>query len=296
MVLRGETPARDARPRPRAGAARRRRALPRRRALRRRAAPARAWWPWLLAARRRDRARDRRLVPLRQRPGPDRRERAGRGAQLHRASSRERRRPDHRATGSRPKVTGCRTPTSAAVRLRAVADRGDGLPKGSIVTIMVSTGKKKVTVPIVVGKSQLTNAVAELTQRGPEGEERRRALGQAVGHRHRPGPAPGHVARRGRVGADQLLEGAEAGRRAARRRPRPTSRRRAAAPGRRLRRRARRMSRATSRPGVVTPGCRRGTRRRRKGSTVTLSVSNGPQTVQLPDVTGQTRGGRAARP
>ena len=41
---------------------------------------------------------------------------------------------------------------------------GTRLPKDSIVTVLVSTGKPKVTVPFVVGKSRDT-AVAELTQR-----------------------------------------------------------------------------------------------------------------------------------
>ena len=42
---------------------------------------------------------------------------------------------------------------------------GTRLPKDSIVTVLVSTGKPKVSVPFVVGKSRDT-AVAELTQRG----------------------------------------------------------------------------------------------------------------------------------
>ncbi len=44
---------------------------------------------------------------------------------------------------------------------------GTRLPKDSIVTVIVSTGKPKVTVPFVVGKSRDT-AVAELTQRDLE--------------------------------------------------------------------------------------------------------------------------------
>ena len=42
---------------------------------------------------------------------------------------------------------------------------GTSLAKGGIVTVLVSTGKKKVTVPNVVGK-QLTDAVATLTRAG----------------------------------------------------------------------------------------------------------------------------------
>ncbi|MCZ7589390.1 MAG: PASTA domain-containing protein [Gaiella sp.] len=44
-------------------------------------------------------------------------------------------------------------------------DAGTKQPKGSLVTILVSSGKPKVTVPALVGKSRDT-AVAELTQRG----------------------------------------------------------------------------------------------------------------------------------
>ena len=44
-------------------------------------------------------------------------------------------------------------------------EEGTRLPRGSMVTVLVSTGKPKVTVPFVVGKSRDT-AVAELTQRG----------------------------------------------------------------------------------------------------------------------------------
>jgi hypothetical protein len=38
----------------------------------------------------------------------------------------------------------CRTRTSSRVRLRAGARRGHRSPKGSIVTILVSSGKKKI--------------------------------------------------------------------------------------------------------------------------------------------------------
>ena len=55
---------------------------------------------------------------------------------------------------------------------------GTRLPKGSIVTILVSTGKPKVSVPFVVGKSRDT-AVAELTQRDLEATVRRGQLGAA---------------------------------------------------------------------------------------------------------------------
>ena len=54
----------------------------------------RAWWPWLLAAARGDRARARRLAPLRQHPRPDRRQRARRGRPLHGHPREERGRAD----------------------------------------------------------------------------------------------------------------------------------------------------------------------------------------------------------
>ncbi|MBA2294419.1 MAG: Stk1 family PASTA domain-containing Ser/Thr kinase [Actinobacteria bacterium] len=46
---------------------------------------------------------------------------------------------------------------------------GTRLPKGSLITVFVSTGKPKVSVPFVQGKSRDT-AVAELTQRGLEAD------------------------------------------------------------------------------------------------------------------------------
>ncbi len=71
-----------------------------------------------------------------------------------------------RADGFEPNVI--RRPNADAPRTEAYAqepDPGTRLPKGSIVTVYVSTGKPKVTVPFVVGKRRDT-AVAELTQRG----------------------------------------------------------------------------------------------------------------------------------
>ena len=88
----------------------------------------------------------------------------------------------------------------------------------------------------VVGK-QLTDAVATPDTGRPEREERRRPVGQAVQHRHGPGSEVGDVSRRGSHRPHQLLDWAEAGRRAARRRARLLDGA-PAAPGRRLRRRA----------------------------------------------------------
>ena len=91
-----------------------------------------------------DRARRRRLVPLRQRPGSDRREQAARRPAVHGHPRGARRRPDHRATGSSRTCAGCRTATSppgSSSTSRPV--EGTGLARGGIVTILVSTGQEE---------------------------------------------------------------------------------------------------------------------------------------------------------
>ena len=123
-------------------------------------------------------------------------------------------------------------------RLRAVADRGDEPREG-----------RDRHDPGLDGQEDRDRAgrrrqAAHGCSRGAdagraEREERRRPVGQAVGHRDRPGSAGRHVARRRRDRADQLLDRAEAGRRAARRRARLLDGA-PAAPGRRLRGRAHR--------------------------------------------------------
>ena len=116
---------------------------------------------------------------------------------------------------------------------------GTRLPKDSIVTVLVSTGKPKVTVPFVVGKSRDT-AVAELTQRDLDAtvvevnSERQLRRGDGAE------PPRGHRAGLRLVRADQRLEGPEADRRAERRRLELRARRRTAPVGRVHRRSGRR--------------------------------------------------------
>ena len=104
----------------------------------------RAWWPWLVALGRGGRARRDRLVRLRRRPRPDRRERADRGRQLHRHPRGERRRPDRRRrvrgegrpaaerrraaevrlpAGARARVPGCRRTASSRCSSRSASRR-----------------------------------------------------------------------------------------------------------------------------------------------------------------------------
>ena len=116
-------------------------------------------------------------------------------------------------------------------------------------------------VPSLVGKSR-DAAVAELTSADLEADRGRGQLRPPVGHRHRAGPAPGHRARRGLVGADQRLEGTEAGRRPERRRLELRRRGRPAAVGRVHGRARRRRERPPRRRGR-RPEPARATRPRR---------------------------------
>ena len=170
---------------------------------------------------------------------------------------------------------------------------GTSLARGGIVTILVSTGKKTVDVPDVVGK-QLTDAVAALTRAGLNAKSVGVPSDKPSGTVTAQDPRVRHLARRGCDGADQLLHRPEAGRGAARRRARLLDRA-PAAPGGRLRGRPHRRRERRSRPASSSARCRAASSTATKGSTVNLSVSNGPQTTPLPDVTGQTAGRRAAR-
>ena len=167
---------------------------------------------------------------------------------------------------------------------------GTGLAKGGIVTILVSTGKKTVDVPDVVGQ-QLTDAVATLTRAGPDREERRRPLRQALRHRHRA---------RIRAPGTSLVEGATV------RINYSTGPKQVAVPPvvgldystalQQLQAAGFAVARTdvdSDQPaGIVVSQVPSGSSTATKGSTVNLSVSNGPQTTPLPDVTGPDAGGR----
>ena len=162
---------------------------------------------------------------------------------------------------------------------------GTRLPKDSIVTVIVSTGKPKVTVPFVVGKSRDT-AVAELTQRDLEAtvvevnSERQSGIVTAQNPRAgtvlvsgasvrinvskgpKPVAVPNVVGSSYDVAAAQLqLAGFTVGR----------------------------VEVESDRPaGEVVDQTPPGNSTATRGSPVTLSVSRGPTTVTVPDVSLQT--------
>ena len=216
----------------------------------------------------------------------DRRQQAGRASTTTRASSRRTRgRPRSTSDGFEPNVR--RLPNgevAARVRLRAGARPGDAAcAKGSIVTILVSTGKPKVTVPLVVGKRR-DAAPWRSSPRAGSTRASSRSTPTAVGHRDR---------RRTRAPGTVLVEGSSV-RINVSKGPKPVavptvvgltydvaaaqlqsagfavagSTSSSDQPGRRGRRRR-------SPPGNSTAS---------KGSSVTLSVSKGPTTVTVPDV------------
>ena len=163
---------------------------------------------------------------------------------------------------------------------------GTSLAKGGIVTIKVSTGKKTVDVPDVVGK-QLTDAVAALTRAGLNaksvGVPSDKPSGTVTAQDPRPGTSlvegasvrinystgPKQVAVPPVVGLDYS-----------------TALQQLQAAGFAV---ARTDVESTQPAGVVTSQVPSGSSTATKGSTVNLSVSNGPQTTPLPDVTGQTQ-------
>ena len=121
MVLRGESTAADVRP-AQTGRVRRRRALSRLRG------PGQDRPGVVAVARRRgsrDRARDRRLAPVRQHPRPDRRERAGRGQYLHRHPRAEGRRADRRGRLRAQRAAAAERGRPARLRVPAGPGAGD---------------------------------------------------------------------------------------------------------------------------------------------------------------------------
>ena len=162
---------------------------------------------------------------------------------------------------------------------------GTGLERGGIVTILVSSGKRTVKVPSVVG-SQLTEAVADLTRAGLNA----RSVG--VPSDQRSGTVTGQDPRPG----TPLVEGAtvrinySTG-------PKPiavppvvgldysTALQQLQAAGFAV---GRTDVESDQPAGTVVNQVPSGSSTAARGSTVNLSVSNGPQTTPLPDVSGQT--------
>jgi beta-lactam-binding protein with PASTA domain/predicted Ser/Thr protein kinase len=162
---------------------------------------------------------------------------------------------------------------------------GTALAKGGIVTILVSTGKKFVSVPDVVGK-QLTDAVATLTRAG--------LVARSVGVSSEK-PSGTVTAQDPRAGTS-LVEGASV------RINYSTGPKQVAVPPvvgldystalQQLQAAGFAVGRTdveSDQPaGIVVSQVPSGSSTATKGSTVNLSVSNGPQTTPLPDVSGQT--------
>ena len=162
---------------------------------------------------------------------------------------------------------------------------GTGLARGGIVTILVSTGKKNVTVPDVVG-SQVTDAVATLTRAGLVAKSVGVASDKPSGTVTAQDPASG----------TSLVEGATV------RINYSTGPKQVAVPAvvgldysaalQQLQAAGFAVARtdveSTQPSGVVVSQVPAGSSTATKGSTVTLSVSNGPQTTPVPDVTGLT--------
>jgi len=162
---------------------------------------------------------------------------------------------------------------------------GTGLAKGGIVTILVSTGKKAVRVPGVVGM-QVTEAVATLTKAG---------LGyQSVGV---PSDKPsGTVTAQDPAAGTSVVEGAtvrinfSTGPKLIAVPPvvgldYSTALQQLQAAGFAVGRTAVESNQPA---GIVVSQVPSGSSTAAKGSTVNVSVSNGPQTTPLPDVSGQT--------
>jgi eukaryotic-like serine/threonine-protein kinase len=162
---------------------------------------------------------------------------------------------------------------------------GTGLPKGSIVTIRVSTGKQKIAVPSLVGKSRDT-AVAELTSAGLDADVREVPSDKTPGIVTAQDPRPGTV----------LVEGASV-RINVSKGPKPvavpnvvgSSYDVAAAQLQLAGFTVGRVEVESDRPaGEVVDQTPPGNSTATRGSPVTLSVSRGPSTVTVPDVSLQT--------
>ena len=162
---------------------------------------------------------------------------------------------------------------------------GTRVDKETVVTIDVSSGKPEVTIPSVVGQTD-DDAVAELTRAGLVAQVVEVNSDRDVGTVTAQSPARGHRRRRGDAGADQRLERTEAGDRPERGRPsvRPGGVR---APARRVQRPSQIDEDSDQAAGIVIYADPDGGSEGSKGSTVTVTVSKGPSTSAVPDVTTQ---------
>ena len=170
-------------------------------------------------------------------------------------------------------------------------EQGTKQPRGSIVTILVSSGKPKVTVPSLVGKSR-DAAVAELTRLQLEPNVVQVSSSQQANQVTAQNPKPGVVVVAGSSVRINVSSGPEAGGGAERHRSELRLRRRPA-PVRRLHRRPGRR-RLDQPAGQVVDQSPPGNSTASNGSSVTLSVSKGPTTVTVPDVSLQTVAGARA--
>jgi serine/threonine-protein kinase len=186
--------------------------------------------------------------------------------------------------GFEPKVT--RLP-NAAVEPQIVYEQepapGVRLAKGDIVTILVSTGKAKVRVPDVRGKTE-ADAVADLTRAGLDANSVQINSGEQAGIVTAQAPAPGTV----------LVEGSEV-RINVSKGPAPIAvpsvvgqtyeqaSSQLQASGFAVRRVDVDSDRTA---GVVVDQSPAGNSTAARGSIVVLSVSKGPTTVAVPDITG----------
>ena len=256
-----------------------------RRVLRLRGAAAR---PLVLAVAAGDRAdhrrRDRRLPALHEDPGPAEREQARRRARRGAAAARPRGDEDRagRARRQGPERAEREVPKGQVSEQNPGG--GSKVGKGSTVTLTVSTGFPKVQVPNVVSQD-VTAAVTALARLGLNPKITRIYSGEQPDTVTAQQPARRRPGDQGHDRAHQRLARREAG--AGARRDRSAVRERqvgARGPGLH-----RQPDRRPVRPG-------RGRRRRRlqdpppgtsvsKGAHITLSVSKGPATTQVPDVT-----------
>lgn len=160
---------------------------------------------------------------------------------------------------------------------------GSRLAKGSIITILVSTGRAKVRVPTVTGKTE-ADAVAELTRAGLDANSVQINSGQPAGIVTAQSPAPGTV----------LVEGSEV-RINVSKGPKPIavpsvvglSYEQASSQLQAAGFAVRRVDVDSEQTlGTVTDQSPAGNSTAARGSIVVLSVSKGPETTEVPDVTG----------
>ena len=228
----------------------------------------------------------RRLVRLQQDPGPAGREQAGRRAERGRdraepggregRATRASRRTSSSAAERRPSR---RASSPSRIRRRA-ADSRRATPSRS----SSRTGRRRTTVPNVEGQV-LDDAFAALADANLKREHGAGLLDARPRHGHRAGPE-GRDEGAGEDGRARSTcrSGPEAGRRARAWSASRTSRRAGELQGHGFAVRRSDVD-STSRRAPSSPRTRRANARVTPGSTVTLSVSKGPTTTAVPDVT-----------